>query len=110
DREIVRRREESRVPGNAAQVIGARIVDFAEHPAAFALLRRGTAFLEIGAGTKAGVFHAERLEDALLGEIVERRATDVRDDLAEQDVVDVAIGELAAGRRDRIEGEEVLPR
>jgi hypothetical protein len=49
-------------------------------------------------GPEGRVVHAQRREDVLLREDVERLAGDAADDFAEEDVVDVGVAEDAPGR------------
>ena len=93
DREIVRSGKQSSMPGHAAQQIGTRVMDFADHPVPVVLLcRRGT-LGKFTARPKAGFGHAQRLEDMPAGKLIERHAGNVLDQLAEDDVVHVAIRE-----------------
>ena len=48
-------------------------------------------------GLKDRVAHAERLEDALAREPIERHATDALHDVAEEKEVDIAVDEALAG-------------
>ena len=50
------------------------------------------------AGTKAGVGHAQWSKDIFLRKLIERHSTNARDNLAERDETDVAVGEASAGR------------
>src|SRR3954471_21969665 len=95
--------------GDATEAIRSRIVDFADHPAAFALLRGSAAFLDGFGGNETRVFHAERFENAPAREFIERHGRCLFNNSAEQNVADVAVDELAARRLRRIKGEEVLP-
>src|ERR1043166_3234360 len=86
-----------------------RIVYFADHPSAVALLRGSAALSQVAIRVEAGLLHTKRVEDALLGESIERRVARLLDDGAEQNVADIAVGELAPRRRDRLQSEQVLP-
>ena len=59
--------------------------------------------------TIAGFLHAERLKGALARELVERHSRNLLDDLAEKNVADIAVGEFAPRRRDRLQRVKILP-
>src|SRR6202012_5969633 len=97
------------MPRDSAEQVGSRNVHFPEHPAVLALFGRRAAPAEIRAGVITGLLHAERFEDAAARELVEACAARLFDDLAEQDVVDVAVGELESRFLRRLLSEQVLP-
>ena len=107
-RQVGRRAEEPRVPGDAAHPARRWIMDHAaQHlqvrslarPAVRrALLRRRHARLERRRRQEHRVLHAERLENIPARELVERQPADPANDVAEQEVVDVAVDEPFARR------------
>ena len=108
DRQVGRGAEQPRVAGDAVHPPRGRIVnDAPQHLAAWAVarvavrraaLRRRDPRDQRRRRIEHRVFHAERLEDVLLGVLVERLAADPPHNLAEQKEVDVAVDEAGAGR------------
>ncbi len=74
---------------------------FARPSVGRAVLGRRDARVQCGRRIEAGVFHAERRENAVARELVERLAAHSPHDVPEQEEVDVAIDEPLAGRRGR---------
>src|SRR5262249_17334141 len=105
--QVVRRREEAGVSGDAAEAMTARVVDLADQPGLAALLRGSDPLPQSRAGKEGGVLHAERREQVLLGEAVEGRTADASDDLPQDDVTHVAVDESLAGGRERFEEADV---
>jgi len=107
DGQIGGRAKETRVSGDAAHATRGWIVhDAAQHrhvgaltrPAeARAALRRRDARRERRRWVEGCVAHAERLEDTLACEPIERHATDALNDVAEEKEVDIAVDEALAG-------------
>ena len=111
DRKIRGRAEETRVAGHATHAARRRIVNHApKHLRLRSLagpcegqtaLRRRDAGPQARGGQEHRVPHAERIEDLLLRELVERLAAHSSNDVAEQEEVDVAVHEPLTGRRRR---------
>ena len=117
DRQIGGRAEETGVAGHAAHPPRRRIVDDAAQHLRLrslagpcegqAALGRRDARPQARGRQEHRVLHAERIEDLLLRELVERLAAHAPNDVAEQEEVDVAVDEPLAGRRRRhfLDGE-----
>ena len=71
--QVVGGREQPGMPGDAAQQIGPRVVHFAPHPAAVALLGRRRPLPQRFVGQVARLGHAQRAEDVLPAELVDGR-------------------------------------
>ena len=104
--------EQPRVAGDAAHAPGGRVVHDAAQQLRGGRLRTasqrpqqrsvGAIRGRIAAGGRNVVsLHAQRLEDPLPRELIERYAAHAADDVAEQKEVDVAVDEALAGRRGR---------
>ncbi len=110
DGQVRRRAEEPGVARDAAHAAGGWIVhdaaqhlrlgSFARPGERQAALRRSDARTEARRREEGRLLHPERIEDLLLGELVERLAADAPNDIAEQEEVDVAVHE-ALTRRSR---------
>jgi hypothetical protein len=93
DGEVLRRAEETGVPGDAAEGVGVLVVHLAAQRVAARRhhFRRRDPRDERVRGTEEGVLHAERAEDALVEEDVERRARDRLDDEAQEIGAEVGV-------------------
>ena len=95
--EILEPWKTARMSGHAPHGVRARIVHLANHPATFALFRRSAPLLQRLARQEPRLHHAQRLEDVLACELVERLARDAFDELAQNLIADVRIDKLCAG-------------
>ena len=84
--QVLGRRKESRVAGDAAELEGPRVVDLALHPFPVPLLGRGGSPLEVFARKVSRLLHYQRLENVLAGEIMDVLAAQLSGELAEHDV------------------------
>ncbi len=110
-REVSGRGEEAGVPGDAAQEVGAWVVDLARQHLAVAPLGGRGACDEGGARQERRVAHAERREDVLAGEDVEGLPGDGLDQLAEDDEPHVAVrvrGPRRARGGERVDARQSL--
>ena len=97
--------------GHPAHASRRRIVDYASkqrqavgaarRAGRGAALGRGDARPHGGRRVERRVLHPERLEDALAGELIQRLPAHARDDVAEEEEVDVAVDEPLTGQRGR---------
>ena len=110
--QIARGAEEAGVSGDAAHAPRRRIVHDAAQRRRVGTLARPRILIGAALGRRdarqqrlrrqeAGLRHAERPEHARLQVRIERLPGDARDDVAEQEEVDVAVDERLAGRRRR---------
>src|SRR5438309_8121963 len=96
--------------GNSPQEIGARIVNLALEPVAFAEFCRRCPFLAPGIRTKASVAHPERLEDLFLRKLIERHASKALHQLTEHDVTNVAVNEARSRLDNRRQPADIRER
>ena len=104
-RQIVRRRKQPRVPGHAAHHSRRRVVHNPAQRHAVLVLRRRNARAPALRRQEPRLTHAQRPEDLLLGEFIERLAAHHAHDLAQQNEIDVAVNEMFARRRARLVGQ-----
>ena len=98
----LRSAEEPRVPGHSAHVARGRIVhDAPQQCAVLELLGRRDALEQRGRRAKQRLAHAQRLENALSRELLQRHSAQLVDDLAQQNEIDVAVDEALVRLRDR---------
>ena len=107
--QIVSRGKQPGMARHAAEGEAARIVDLADHPGVAAFFGRGGTLLQLVLRFEGGLVHAQRCENVLVGEGIQRLAADRLDDFGEKNVVDVAIGEFAAGLLRRLQFEQPFP-
>ena len=93
------------MPGDAAEGVGAGVVYFADHPAAFAFLRRRDARPQRVARPVGRVLHSQRLKDFLPREPLQRPRACGADELPQHDVAHIRVYELRPRRRLGLEVE-----